>query len=722
MAAAIGEAMAVGLLPPPVSIRGAAVRPWRCNGHLGPLPLHRSCNSTGKIVAIFSWKSSRRNGIPASTGEAGDAEINKVVQGSQLRDDGDDDGPANDSSMPSAQVEIAPSVLQVLETYSSSSSSTSLIEQNQRRRREQKDSAAVVNQVPPTKLDAHLSALNALLGPKEVQPPLPIPAVPSSEDKNSRHEELEGESNGDAVTDEQMRYVMSLLKQPLTQTEAFVDLDIATSEWWYRGAVLLWTTLGGAVARMNEFKGDESTYGETMDKEASFVVRALIGDLDPKEALDTNFRQVRTDSDMVSPLFVGADGRGLNEDRNAKTEWLFLANMYSQMEKKPSLRSVWGERDWLLKNVFLNSSFTVVGEPLRCQHGLLFFGTISGESVTETRKQLQERLNKNYFFNMMPIMLKEVRSDDEVQCLICLPQSILSLQVPKVWEDAMFVALSVGVALGSSLTIAADPGFDTLFQWQQAVVPLSLLAVLNANRLVRGAVASAYSISHQLKKPWFLPIPFLGAFSSFTPYVGCLPNRKCLLDLSIYSSVTSLVLSSIFILASSYFSVPAQGVGDRLLDLTGFVATPSDLLAHSGPLTWLMRQLSVAAAITEDGGLYIISPWALAGILGLHVTAMGLLPIGVLDGGRIVTALIGRGGRFLRLLTLVTVAASIGACKSQLTTGAWVLFMLLASGDDWYQLDEVTEPDLLTKIVAGLLVLGGAACFLVPVEWIGSIS
>jgi hypothetical protein len=108
----------------------------------------------------------------------------------------------------------------------------------------------------------------------------------------------------------------------------------------------------------------------------------------------------------------------------------------------------------------------------------------------------------------------------------------------------------------------------------------------------------------------------------------------------------------------SLFPVPVLPLPFQLppfrqsLDLGFFIGNPSRLLwlpvghmfAYSSPLTWLLHKLCLATLSDEVGQLdLVVSPLALAGFLGLHFTAMTLLPIGVLDTGQIVTGVFGIG-------------------------------------------------------------------------------
>lgn len=94
------------------------------------------------------------------------------------------------------------------------------------------------------------------------------------------------------------------------------------------------------------------------------------------------------------------------------------------------------------------------------------------------------------------------------------------------------------------------------------------------------------------------------------------------------------------------------------LGLQGVPAAPPDSAQgmHAGMsvLFALMYQLAHGGSLAEAAGSVVaLSPLALAGWIGLVVTALNLLPVGQLDGGHISYALFGR--RYARTISIVTV-------------------------------------------------------------------
>jgi membrane-associated protease RseP (regulator of RpoE activity) len=111
----------------------------------------------------------------------------------------------------------------------------------------------------------------------------------------------------------------------------------------------------------------------------------------------------------------------------------------------------------------------------------------------------------------------------------------------------------------------------------------------------------------------------------------------------------------------------------------------------------------------------MLHPFALAGWLGLFVTALNLMPLSQLDGGHIVYALLGRRYRravwlFLGVLVLLYVVSR---------WEGWLVWVVLAVGLGLRHpppLDDHTPLDSRRKILA-VLALGLLATLLTPVPF-----
>ena len=131
----------------------------------------------------------------------------------------------------------------------------------------------------------------------------------------------------------------------------------------------------------------------------------------------------------------------------------------------------------------------------------------------------------------------------------------------------------------------------------------------------------------------------------------------------------------------------------------GFNPKSSILLA-------LLSKLALGSQLTSTSAINL-HPLAIAGFLGLIVTALNLMPVGQLDGGHIVHAMFGQRtamviGQISRLLLLLLSLVQSGFLL-------WAIILFLIPLIDEPALNDVTEldnkRDILGLMAMGLLVI-----------------
>lgn len=204
---------------------------------------------------------------------------------------------------------------------------------------------------------------------------------------------------------------------------------------------------------------------------------------------------------------------------------------------------------------------------------------------------------------------------------------------------------------------------------------LPLCFILLAHEL--GHFVAARRHRMDVSPPYFIPAPhwfsLIGTFGAFIRLRSAILNRAVLLDVGAAGPVLSFVLS-----------VPALWVGLALSESVPVV--PDDALTpyvamFAGQVIWLGGSLGLEGAsflAGTSGSLVLLHPLALAGWLGLFVTALNLFPLSQLDGGHVLYALLGRRQRWFGILFLL---ALLGL--GFLWVGWWVwagLILLLSRG------------------------------------------
>jgi hypothetical protein len=203
------------------------------------------------------------------------------------------------------------------------------------------------------------------------------------------------------------------------------------------------------------------------------------------------------------------------------------------------------------------------------------------------------------------------------------------------------VLLPVG-AWGIPVPVAVRP--SELLPGIRFSVPL--MAILLAHEMGHYLVARRYRLD--VSPPYFVPAPnwlnLIGTFGAFIRLRSALINRVMLLDVGAGGPVASFVLSIPAMALGLWWSHPVPA---------GSGTAPSHLLVlFAGEPLWLGRSLLVLLLGHLTGtadGVWLLHPLALAGWLGLFVTALNLFPLSQLDGGHILFALLGRAQRLAGL-------------------------------------------------------------------------
>ena len=244
---------------------------------------------------------------------------------------------------------------------------------------------------------------------------------------------------------------------------------------------------------------------------------------------------------------------------------------------------------------------------------------------------------------------------------------------------------------------------------------LPLLLIIIVQKFSYYFAATYYQIRTTL--PYFIPFPFLldsfslGTLGAIVQRRSPVPHRKALFDTAAVGSLTGLLiivpvliwglsLSEVVPLEeSSAFNIQAQ---DPRLSL--FLS--------------LLAKLALGSVLTAERGI-ALHPLAIAGCVGLFITAINLMPIGQLDGGQIIHAVFGQKtaiavGQITRILALLFAFVHP-------YFWIWTIILWLIPLVDRPALNDVTELDNKRDFL-GLLTLALLIVIILPVpEAIGNM-
>jgi membrane-associated protease RseP (regulator of RpoE activity) len=224
------------------------------------------------------------------------------------------------------------------------------------------------------------------------------------------------------------------------------------------------------------------------------------------------------------------------------------------------------------------------------------------------------------------------------------------------------IVLSLLTTLSYSVSCyALNPAlFDAIVNKQDvqaffACLPVfvGVIAVQIIHEVAHRLVARQRGIKIGLPLP--LPSATLGLFGSITPLRSYPPNRSALIDFALSGPIAGIVLSTTFMIVGSLKTACATSTALLKFPFVPVVFLKSSFLSGS-ILSYMLPKLM----LLPQSQPIPIHPLFMIGFAGSLVSALNLLPIFRLDGGRACTAAVGH-----RLSDL---------------TSAWTLLFLLSLG------------------------------------------
>jgi membrane-associated protease RseP (regulator of RpoE activity) len=198
---------------------------------------------------------------------------------------------------------------------------------------------------------------------------------------------------------------------------------------------------------------------------------------------------------------------------------------------------------------------------------------------------------------------------------------------PKVfWNLVLFCLTLITTVLAGSLQEGVNPLTHPGQIIRGIPFALALMGILLAHELGHYLVARKNGVNVTL--PYFIPAPsFIGTFGAFIQMRSPARDRRMLMDIGAAGPLVGVVVSVPLVVLGLSLSEVKQIEGHVGINL-------GDSL-----LLWMISKLVVGNL--PPGHDVVIHPVGFAGWIGLLVTSLNLLPIGQLDGGHVVYALVG---------------------------------------------------------------------------------
>ncbi len=225
----------------------------------------------------------------------------------------------------------------------------------------------------------------------------------------------------------------------------------------------------------------------------------------------------------------------------------------------------------------------------------------------------------------------------------------------------------------------------TTYQVQGWAYAIPVMGILLCHELGHYLQARRYHVPASL--PYFIPMPFgpIGTMGAVIAMRGHMGNRKALYDIGISGPLAGLVPTMICCLVGLSWSRVGTGPD-----------TFGEPLLFQWMARWYFGPLS-------EGQTVLVHPLAFAGWVGMFITALNLIPIGQLDGGHVLYALLRKKARVVAWFLLY--AAFAGVVLAGRYEWSLMLLLLVMIGPSHPPTADDDVPLGIGRIILGWLTL-----------------
>jgi membrane-associated protease RseP (regulator of RpoE activity) len=275
----------------------------------------------------------------------------------------------------------------------------------------------------------------------------------------------------------------------------------------------------------------------------------------------------------------------------------------------------------------------------------------------------------------------------------------------RIWINVVLaLATFLTTMMMGSFLFGADPISNPSDVLKGIPFTIAIMTVLGSHEAGHYIVARKHGMQTSL--PYFIPFPSLiGTMGAVIKHRGPIPNRKALFDVGVSGPLIGLFVSIV---------ITVIGLLQRPIQVTGGEAQIQLALPP------LFEFITYFIPLNEAAPLH---PVAFAGWVGMLVTALNLIPVGQLDGGHVLRAMVGeKVSRLSIVLPLLFIPLGFYITYFQNRDGFmwifWGLFLSLfaASGHPKPINDDV--PLDKGRMALGIIafILGLLSITLVPIQ------
>jgi len=216
----------------------------------------------------------------------------------------------------------------------------------------------------------------------------------------------------------------------------------------------------------------------------------------------------------------------------------------------------------------------------------------------------------------------------------------------RLWINILLMIGTIGTTSFAGaliwLTFRGEPALTPGdFLYGELYFGAPVMVILGLHELAHYVMARRRHLEASL--PYFMPVPppfILGTLGAFISIREPFPDKKALFDVGAAGPLAGFAASIPIAIAGLYLSIHAPVLPATYCGVTVLGTNYGSLLIGT-PLFWELFSLFLPANLVS------LHPLALAGWVGILVTAINLLPAGQLDGGHVFRALFGDRARFV---------------------------------------------------------------------------
>ena len=285
------------------------------------------------------------------------------------------------------------------------------------------------------------------------------------------------------------------------------------------------------------------------------------------------------------------------------------------------------------------------------------------------------------------------------------------------WRNAVLFVLTVlstlfaGAFYWYQLPVFEEP-LTALEAWPFSA---AIIGVLGIHELGHYVLTRYHDVDASL--PYFIPLPlYIGSMGAVIRMRERIPNRRALLDIGAAGPLAG--LAATVVVTAVGLQLDPLAVQESAAAAGGETAR---IQFNNPPLLTIVAELTGTAEKLERG---LVHPVVFGGWVGMLVTVLNLLPVGQLDGGHIVRAIVGRRQETLAAAVpgaLFALAGYLAFVRGGFdSVGIWAMWGLFATGLAYAGPASPIQDEPLdrNRIAIGVVTFVlGALCFTpVPVE------